>query len=111
MLPVHSTIERLVASVATGAQQEIFECITSELPLELKEPPRRIVTAARCNSIEANRGMNWPAGCFRNRGEFRTGDYEEIMNKGELSESAVERSPRMEHDQDRQYRWPTARSG
>jgi hypothetical protein len=38
VLPVHSTIERLVASVATGAQQEIFERITSELPLELKEP-------------------------------------------------------------------------
>jgi hypothetical protein len=37
VLPVHSTIERLVASVASGAQQEIFERITSELPLELKE--------------------------------------------------------------------------
>jgi hypothetical protein len=38
VLPVHSTIERLVASVATGAQQEIFERVTSELPSELKEP-------------------------------------------------------------------------
>jgi hypothetical protein len=37
VLPVHSTIERLVASVASGAQQDIFERITSELPLELKE--------------------------------------------------------------------------
>jgi TnpA family transposase len=47
---------------------------------------------------------------FANRGEFRTGDYEEIMNS-ELSESAVERSPGMEHDQDRQYRWAAARRG
>jgi hypothetical protein len=42
---------------------------------------------------------------FNNRGEFRAGDYEEIM-----SESAVERGPGVEHNQDWQYRWAVARS-
>jgi Domain of unknown function (DUF4158) len=37
VLPVQSTIERLVASVAAGAQQNIFERISSELSLELKQ--------------------------------------------------------------------------
>jgi hypothetical protein len=37
VLPIHSTIERLVASVAAGAQQQIFERIIRELPLELKQ--------------------------------------------------------------------------
>ena len=37
VLPVHSTIERLVASVAAAAQQDIFERISSQLPVEVKE--------------------------------------------------------------------------
>jgi TnpA family transposase len=36
VLPVPSTLERLVASVVAGAQQELFERITRQLPEELK---------------------------------------------------------------------------
>lgn len=37
VLPVHSTIERLIASVAAAAQQDIFDRISSQLPVEVKE--------------------------------------------------------------------------
>jgi TnpA family transposase len=48
---------------------------------------------------------------FANRGEFRTGDYEEMMNKASCLQPAVKRRPGVEYDQDRQHRWAAARVG
>jgi Tn3 transposase DDE domain len=43
---------------------------------------------------------------FANQGDFRAGDYEEIMNKASCLSPALQRCPGLEHRADRAHRRP-----
>jgi hypothetical protein len=81
-LPAPSTLERIASALAVRARQETFSRLSSRLSPPLCQSIDQLLDV---RDLQLNRGESRHALArwlfFAQQGEFRTGDYEEIMNK------------------------------
>ena len=111
--PAHVVLQRLInASPADRVSKALTAlgraCKTLFILRYIHEEPTRRLIQRQLNRGEARHSLaRWLF--FANRGEFRVGDYEEVMNKASLPWPAVQRRRALEHGADRACGGPPAR--
>ena len=111
--PAHIVLQRLTAS---GPSDRVAKALTAlgrlvktrNILRYLHDEPLRLRIQTQLNRGEARHGLaRWLF--FADQGEFRTSDFEMIMNKAELPQSAVQCRRTLEHPADRAHRLGAAR--
>ncbi len=113
LTPAHVVMQRLVNANASdrlaGALSQLGRLMkTLHILRYIQEEPLRDAIQLQLNRGEF-RHILAKRLFFANQGGFRSGDYEEVMNKASSSQPALQRGPGLEHRPHRPHRRSAAR--
>ena len=113
LTPAHVVMQRLANAGASDRLADALSQLgrltkTMHILRYIQEEPLRDAIQLQLNRGEF-RHILAKSLFFANQGSFRSGDYEEVMNKASLPQPALQRRAGVEHRPHRPYRRPTPR--